>query len=269
MGAGGMTSFGHAAYFGLGAYGAALLFAHAGIGMWGGLIAAPVMAGLGALLFGWLCVRLSGVYLAMLSLAAAQIVWSVAFQWISVTGGDNGILGVWPHAWVRSAWAYYILVLAIARSGLCLIRVIITAPFGYALRASRDNAVRSRAIGIDVMRIQWLAFALAGAFAGLAGGLWAHLRGSVFPTVLAVPQSVDALVMVMLGGLAVLEGPLAGAGLFHLLKTELLRHTEVWRLVLGLMIVVLVMAFPQGVMGGVVKALRRREHSPRPAEIRP
>ena len=118
MGAGGMTSFGHAAYFGLGAYGAALLVKHAGIGMWGGLVAAPMLAGLGALAFGWFCVRLSGVYLAMLSLAAAQIVWSIAFQWVSVTGGDNGILNVWPAALVRPAWAYYLLTLAVAGAGL-------------------------------------------------------------------------------------------------------------------------------------------------------
>ena len=269
MGAGGMTSFGHAAYFGLGAYGAALLVAHAGIGMWGGLIAGPVTAGLGALLFGWLCVRLSGVYLAMLSLAVAQIVWSVAFQWVAVTGGDNGILNVWPHPWVRSAWAYYLLVLVIAGGGLYFVRSIINAPFGYALRASRDHAVRARAIGIDVTRIQWLTFALSGALAGLAGGLWAHLRGSVFPTVLAVPQSVDALIMVMLGGLAVLEGPLVGAGLFHLLKTELLRHTEIWRLVLGCIIVGLVVVFPQGVMGGVLVLLRRRRPALASTEVRP
>ena len=133
----------------------------------------------------------------------------------------------------------------------------------------KGHAVRARAIGIDVTRIQWLTFALSGALAGLAGGLWAHLRGSVFPTVLAVPQSVDALIMVMLGGLAVLEGPLVGAGLFHLLKTELLRHTEIWRLVLGCIIVGLVVVFPQGVMGGVLVLLRRRRPALASTEVRP
>ena len=131
-------------------------------------------------------------------------------------------------------------------------------PFGYAVRAARDSPIRARAIGIDVRRTQWLAFALAGTFAGLAGGLWAHLRGSVFPSVLGVAQSVDGLVMVMLGGLSVLEGPVVGAGMFHLLKTELLRHTEVWRLLLGLIIVGLVVVFPQGVLGTIGLWLHRR-----------
>ncbi len=269
MGAGGMTSFGHAAYFGLGAYGAALLVKHAGIGMWGGLVVAPVLAGFGGLVFGWFCVRLSGVYLAMLSLAAAQIVWSIAFQWVSVTGGDNGILNVWPAVLMRPAWAYYLLTLTLVGFGLAAVQRIVGAPFGYALRAARDSAVRARAIGIDVARVQWLGFALSGAFAGLAGGLWAHLRGSVFPSVLAVPQSVDGLVMVMLGGLAVLEGPLFGAGLFHLLKTELLRHTELWRGILGLLIVTLVIVFPQGVLGGLLGLWRRRREQHAEGEARP
>ena len=251
-----MTSFGHAAYFGLGAYGAALTTTQTPAGMWGGIVVAPVAAGIGALLFGWLCVRLSGVYLAMLSLAAAQIVWSIAFQWVAVTGGDNGILNVWPHVLVRPAWAYYLLVLLVVTGAMLAIRRMVRAPFGYAIRAVRDNAVRARAIGIGVHESQWMAFALAGTFAGLAGGLWAHLRGSVFPTALAVPQSVDGLVMVMLGGLSVLEGPLVGAGMFHLAKTELVRHTELWRLVLGLLIVGLVVAFPQGVLGGVMGLIR-------------
>ena len=126
------------------------------------------------------------------------------------------------------------------------------------MRAVRDSGIRARAIGIGVRAVQWQAFALSGAFAGLAGGLWAHLRGSVFPSVLSVPQSVDALVMVMLGGIAVLEGPLLGAGVFHLLKTELLRQTELWRGILGLLIVTLVLVFPQGILGGLMGYWRRR-----------
>jgi branched-chain amino acid transport system permease protein len=249
MGPGGLVSFGHAAYFGLGAYAAALLSRHFGTGMELGLVAAPIAAGLGALLFGWFCVRLSGVYLAMLSLAAAQIVWSVAFQWVGVTGGDNGILNVWPSAWARPRAVYYVLSLLIAGAAILMLRRVVYSPFGMALRAGRDAALRAEAVGIDVRRIQWLAFALAGAFAGLAGGLAAYLRGSVFPTILAIPQSVDGLVMVLLGGIASLEGPLVGAALFHLLRTQLLSHTDLWRLVLGLAIIGLVVLFPHGVMG--------------------
>ena len=253
MGPGGLVSFGHAAYFGLGAYGSAMLARHTGLGMEAGLIAAPIVAGLGAALFGWFCVRLSGVYLAMLSLAASQIVWSVAFQWVSVTGGDNGILEVRPSAWAQPRTAYYLLALLLAGAAILALRRIAFSPFGYALRAARDAPLRAEAVGIDVRRAQWLAFTLSGVFAGLAGGLAAYLRGSVFPTILAIPQSVDGLVMVLLGGLGALEGPLIGAGLFHLLKTELLRHTDTWRLVLGLAIIAIVLVFPQGIMGSIAR----------------
>jgi branched-chain amino acid transport system permease protein len=122
LGPGGMVSFGHAAYFGLGAYGAALAVKYGGGDMILGLGAAPLAAGLGALLFGWFCVRLSGVYLAMLTLAAAQIVWSVAFQWRDVTGGDDGMLGIWPASWASDGAAFYYLTLVLSVGGVYLLR---------------------------------------------------------------------------------------------------------------------------------------------------
>ncbi|WP_119460006.1 ABC transporter permease [Rhodospirillaceae bacterium SYSU D60014] len=262
MGPGGMISFGHAAYFGLGAYGAALLVEHFDAGMVTGLVVAPLAAGVGALLFGWFCVRLSGVYLAMLTLAFAQIVWSVAFQWYSVTGGDNGILGVWPAAWASPKWVFYYLTLVLCTGGVLLLRRIIFAPFGYALRAGRDSPLRSDAIGLDVTRYQWLAFTLAGTFAGLAGGLYAYAKGSVFPTLLDIPISVDGLVMVLLGGVQTLSGPIVGAAVFHGLETEMVRYTDYWRLLLGLTIILLVLVFPQGIVGALQSRLGAR-FSPR------
>ena len=257
MGPGGMVSFGHAAYFGLGAYGAGLLVKHFAAGMLPGLAAAPLLAGAGALLFGWFCVRLSGVYLAMLTLAFAQITWSVAFQWQAVTGGDNGILGVWPDGWASPRWVFYYLSLAGCAGGILMLRRIIFSPFGFALRAGRDSPLRADAVGIDVRRIQWLAFTLAGTFAGLAGGLYAYAKGSVFPNLMAIPRSVDALVMVLLGGVQTLSGPVVGAAVFHTLNTEMVRHTEYWRLLLGVSIILLVLIFPMGIAG----AFRRRERA--------
>jgi branched-chain amino acid transport system permease protein len=245
---GGLISFGHAAYFGLGAYAAALLTTRFGAAMEFGLVFAVLAGMLGALVFGWFCVRLSGVYLAMLTLAFAQIVWSVAFQ-SSFSGGDNGILGVWPAAWLATKTAYYYAVLILIVASLLLLRRIVFSPFGYALRAGRDCALRAESIGINVGKQQWLAFTLAGGFAGLAGGLYAFHNGSVFPNVASIAQSVDGLLMVLLGGLQTLSGPIVGAAVFHLLKTELTRATEYWRLVLGLAIVMLVIVFPQGIAG--------------------
>jgi branched-chain amino acid transport system permease protein len=258
MGPGGMASFGHAAYFGLGAYGAALALKLLAAPMELSLLLAPLAAGLAGIVFGWFVVRLSGVYLAMLTLAFAQIVWSVAFQWVEFTGGDNGILGVWPAPWAAGKIAYYYLALALCVAGALALRRIIYAPFGYALRAGRDSALRAEAIGIDVMAVQWVAFVIAAVFAGIAGGLFAFSKGSVFPTYISIPRSVDALMMVLLGGVETVSGPIVGAVVYGALHEQLTRVTEYWRLVLGLAIILLVLAFPQGIAGFVQQVWRSR-----------
>jgi branched-chain amino acid transport system permease protein len=215
--------------------------------------------------FGAFCIRLSGVYLAMLTLAFAQILWSIAFQsrW---TGGDNGLLGVWPSAWASSKVVYYYVVLVLVVLSLIALARALFAPFGYALRATRDSPLRAEAIGIDVRRQQWLAFAIAGAFAGLAGVLHAYHKGSVFPTVLSIPQSIDALVMVLLGGIQTLSGPVVGAAVYHFLQTEIMRATDYWRAVLGAVILLLVIAFPQGIVGFMRQLADRIDsHEPRVA----
>jgi branched-chain amino acid transport system permease protein len=257
MGTGGMASFGHAAYFGLGAYAAALAVRH-GWPMEAALGMAPLAALTGALVFGWFCVRLSGVYLAMLTLAFAQIVWSIAFQWDTVTGGSNGVVGVWPATWLASKRAYFWFVLAFSGGALAAIAWIAHAPFGYALRAGRDSMLRAEAIGIDVRRTQWAAFAIAGTFAGFAGGLYAFSKGSISPETLAIPRSVDALVMVLVGGLNALAGPLIGAAAFTWMSDTLARATDYWRAVLGLAILVIVLAFPMGIGGAFQRLLAWR-----------
>jgi len=256
LGAGGLASFGHAAYFGLGAYAAALATRHgAPIGF--AIVLAPAAAALGAFLFGWFCVRLSGIYLAMLTLAFAQIVWSIVFQWDSVTGGSNGIVGVWPPDWLAGREAYFYFTLVLASIALVLIAWLAQTPFGYALRAGRDSRLRADASGIDVRSAQWRAFAFAGGFAGLAGGLYAFSKGSISPETLAIPRSVDALVMVLLGGLNALPGPLLGAAAFIGLSDTLARMTEYWRTGLGAAILLLVLVFPMGIGGGVQRLAAR------------
>ncbi|MFO1414364.1 MAG: ABC transporter permease [Burkholderiales bacterium] len=257
LGTGGMTSFGHAAYFGVGAYAAALA-TKAGWPMLAALALAPVGALVAALVFGWFCVRLSGVYLAMLTLAFAQITWSVAWQWDSVTGGSNGLIGVWPAPWVADRTAFYFLVLAIVGLALLALVRVGRAPFGFALRAVRDSPLRAAALGIDVRRMQWRGFALAGTFAGLAGGLFAFSKGSISPETLAIPRSVDALVMVLLGGLNALFGPLLGAAAFTWLSDTLARFTDYWRAGLGVLILALVLLFPMGIGGALARLLRRQ-----------
>jgi branched-chain amino acid transport system permease protein len=258
MSHGGITSFGHAAFFGLGAYGAALAVKYAALPFAASLLLGPLVAGVAALAAGWFVLRAQGVYAAMLTLAFAQILWSVATQWVEVTGGDNGILGVWPPAPISGKAAYYGLTLLLALASLWLARRAAMAPFGFSLRAVRDAPARAAASGIDSGRVLWAAFAAGGVFAGLAGVLNAYQKGSVFPNALAIAQSLDALVMVLAGGLQTLSGPIVGSVVYHGLVVELTRGTEHWRLLLGGAIVVLAIAFPQGIAGFL-----RRHFEPR------
>ena len=256
MGLGGIISFGHAAFFGLGAYSVALAVQHTDAPFAAALLLAPIAAGLVGLLVGRVVLRSHGVYAAMLTLAFAQILWSTAVQWVDVTGGDNGLLGLWsvlPRA-LASPTVYYALTLAIVVASLVVLRRAALAPFGFALRATRDSELRAEAIGIDAQRTRWLAFSAGGFFAGLAGALHAFHKGSVFPTTLSIPVSVDALVMVLLGGVQTLSGPIVGALAYHGLATELTRVTDHWRLILGVAIVMLAALFPEGIVG----FLRRR-----------
>ncbi|WP_304351985.1 ABC transporter permease [Comamonas testosteroni] len=249
LGPGGMHSFGHAAYFGLGAYGAALLVRTLDLPMEAALLLGPLAAAAGALLYGWFCVRLSGVYLTMLTLAFAQISWAIVFQWDDFTGGSNGLTGVWPPEWASQGPAFYWLALGLCALGIYLLRRLLFSPLGYALRASRDSALRADAIGIDVRRVQWTAFVIAGLFAGLAGALFAFSKGGVAPDAMSVTQSVDALVMVLLGGVQTLAGPLVGAAAFTWLHDTVARNTEYWRALMGATMLILVLLAPQGIAG--------------------
>ncbi len=251
MGPAGMHSFGHAAYFGLGAYGAALLIRSLPLPMEAALLLAPLVAAVGALIVGWFSVRLSGVYLAMLTLAFAQIAWAIVYQWDSFTGGSNGLIGVWPSQWLSDKVNYYYLTLALVVGAMLLLRRALFSPFGYAMRAGRDSPLRADAIGIDVKRNQWVAFVIAGAFAGLAGALFAFSKGSISPESLHVAKSIDGLVMVLLGGLQTLVGSAVGAVTFTWLHDTVARNTEYWRAMLGAIILILVLLFPQGIAGFV------------------
>lgn len=268
LGPGGMHSFGHAAYFGLGAYGAALLVRLADLPMEAALLLGPLLAVAGALLYGWFCVRLSGVYLTMLTLAFAQISWAIVFQWDSLTGGSNGLTGVWPPEWASNGAAFYWLALALCAAGIYLLRRLLFSPLGYALRASRDSALRADAIGIDVRRVQWTALVIAALFAGLAGALFAFSKGGVAPDAMAVTKSVDGLVMVLLGGVQTLAGPVVGAAAFTWLHDTVARNTEYWRALLGATMLLLVLLFPQGI-AGFAQQLRARIAPKKRAEGRP
>jgi branched-chain amino acid transport system permease protein len=221
------------------------------------LLVAPLLAAAGAALFGAFAVRLSGVYFAMLTLAFAQIVWALVFQWDELTGGSNGLVGIWPAEWLASRGAYYLVTLALVVAGIVTLRRMLFAPFGYALRAGRDSPLRAEAIGIDVAAVQWKAFVVAGFFGGAAGALYAFAKGTISPEALGVGRSIDGLVMVLLGGLHALAGPWVGAALYTWLQDTVIRSTEYWRATLGVLMLVLVLAFPLGVAGSLEPLLGR------------
>ncbi|HWE79192.1 MAG TPA: branched-chain amino acid ABC transporter permease, partial [Pseudolabrys sp.] len=203
----------------------------------------------------------SGVYLAMLTLAFAQIVWATVFQWQELTGGSNGVIGIWPPPPFDTTGAYFLLTLALAVLTVLVLRRLLFAPFGYAMRAGRDNPLRAEAIGIDVKRVHWLAFAVAGAVCGIGGGLFAFAKGSISPETISVGRSIDGLVMVLLGGIQTLTGPIVGASFFAVLQDMVMRDSEYWRAMLGGIILVLVLAFPQGIVGAVVALFGKRPAS--------
>jgi branched-chain amino acid transport system permease protein len=248
MGVGGMVSFGHAAYFGLGAYGAAVAVKMLGLGMLPAMIVGPLAGAAGALIFGWFCVRLSGVYLAMLTLAAAQILWGITYQWQDVTGGDDGILGIWPDEWANSRVVFYYLTFVLCVGGVWLLRRIAYSPFGYVLRGGRDSDIRVESIGLDLKLHQWVGFTLAGGLAGLAGVVFAFSKGSVFPDALGIAHSIDGLIMVLLGGIQALFGPVLGAVSFVLIEDWVTR-LDFWRFIFGSVILVIVLLAPNGLAG--------------------
>jgi branched-chain amino acid transport system permease protein len=249
MGAGGMVSFGHAAYFGMGAYGAALVMTLLGWPMPIAFVAAPLLAAAAALVFGYFCVRLTSIYFAMLTLAFAQIVYAIVHQWYEVTGGDNGLLGVWPPPWLATPARYYYWALAASALGIAALWLVEQSPFGLVLRAARDHPRRAEASGVDLRAHQLVAFVVAGAFAGLAGAVFVFLKGSVFPVYVDAPMSVQPLVMVLLGGVGSFGGPAVGAVVYKLLDTIITRYTQYWQAVLGGILILLVTLFPRGLVG--------------------
>lgn len=244
----GMHTFGHAMYFGVGAYVAAIANLQFGLPMEFSLVFAPIMAALVAIVAGWFCIRLSGIYLAMLTLALAQLVWSIVYQWDGFTGGSNGLVGIWPSEWLSQGNRFYYFTLVIMLLSVWIIRRLAFSSLGYAMRASRDSALRAQAIGISIRWVQWQTFMISGFFAGLAGALYVFSKGSLSPEELSVTRSVDGLVMVLLGGIQSLMGPVVGAVSYTFLHDYVMNLTEYWKALLGFIIIGLVLIFPMGMV---------------------
>ena len=268
----GLVSFGHAAYFGIGAYTTGILMKKAGVSFLLAFPAAGLVAALFALGFGFFCVRLTRIYFAMLTLAFAQIVWAICFKWNEVTGGEQGMPEIpYPDfAWVDRAAAllpflgsyrtsehFYFVTLLLVAVCFVLLRRIVGSPFGRMLATIRENPERAEFIGVNVRRYELAAFVLAGGFAGLAGGLFGIFNRGVFPDFAYWTKSSEVLIMTLLGGMGAFFGPALGAAVLIWLNQQIVSYTEYWPLVLGTILVVLLFVFPGGIAGAAI-ALRHR-----------
>lgn len=248
----GMVSFGHAAFFGLGAYAMALLTKNYGSPMLGGLLAAPVVAAAFAFVIGWFCMRTIRLYFSLLTLAFAQLLWVIVFQWYRFTGGSDGIQGVPRPEVLASHASYYYFALVATILCLLLMWVMVNSPFGWSLRAIRENTQRSQFLGINDRFYKLLAFTMAGAFGGVAGGLYAQFQKWADPELLFWTTSANPVLMSILGGMFNFVGPSIGAVVFVALREIIKVRTDYWPLVLGLVLLTLVLTLPGGIVGFLV-----------------
>jgi branched-chain amino acid transport system permease protein len=257
----GLLSFGHSAYFGVGAYVVALMVKYLKVGsmelhLLGAIVGSVVVTAV----FGVVCVRYTRIFFGILTLALSQVLWSLAFKFFWVTGGTDGLRVPTPSLLAGlvtgkgdktdfMSHAYYYYVLAIFFACVVLMWVIVNSPFGKALQAIRDNETRAEFVGIQIWRYRWIAFLVSGVFTGLAGALWVPLNGLTTPDIMHWTFSGEIVFMTVLGGFRSFAGPIIGAVVFNYLKTYAVGYTVYWQLLLGAVLVALVLSLPTGIVG--------------------
>jgi len=257
----GLLSFGHSAYFGMGAYAVAFAVKYLKaesmeVFLLGGIVASGAVAAL----FGLLCVRYTKIFFGILTMALSQVLWSLAFKFFWVTGGSDGLRVPTPTLLGGSVRAggdkfdflshrYYFYVLAVFVVGAAVMWVIVHSPFGKALQAIRDNETRAEFVGVQVWHYRWVAFLISGVFTGVAGALWVPLNGLTTPDILHWTFSGKMVFFTVLGGFQTFFGPVIGAIIYNYLETYAVGHTVYWQMVLGIVLVVMVLALPAGIVG--------------------
>ncbi len=250
LGYGGLPSFGHGAFFGVGAYGFGLAQIHLSPNLWLCLAAAVLAGGLaGALVAAFISHR-RGIYYALLTIAFGQIFWFVAIKWHSVTRGEDGLLNIKRPAFLDDLNSLYWFCFAVFVLVVVLLWRLVNAPFGRVLSAIRQNETRARFVGYHVWLYKWLAFVLSALIAGLAGGLFALAQQSAYPNVMSLHQSGFVVMMALVGGgLVSFWGPVIGAVLFFIARDLLGAYTEAWLLWYGLLFMAIVLFRPEGLAG--------------------
>lgn len=255
MGYGRMISFGHAAYYAIGAYGVALMVTNLHWPTLLVLILAPIGAAAGAAIIGFFCVRSSGAYFIMLTLAFAQLLYTIIYQWYSLTHGDDGLSGIYLKGWLGSPSGIYQFSVLLVAAGLVVLWLLIRSPFGYAVRATGINARRAEFLGISERRLRYFAFVIAGFFAGMAGMLFALFNGSVAPSIAYWTESAQPFMAVIIGGMSSFFGPLIGSVLLSLVSNEVAIYTKYSDFWVG----ILALAVGLFLRGGLAGIKRRRE----------
>jgi branched-chain amino acid transport system permease protein len=260
LGYGGMVSFGHAAFFGTGAYTVALLIKKAGCPFFLALGAAPLVAAVVAGIIGWFCVRRIGLYFSILTLAFGQLLYMITLQWYTFTGGDDGIHGIPRPEWLTPTY-YYLLCLFIFILSYLLMRMLVNSSFGLTIRTIRENMERATFIGINVKRLQWFNFVIAGAFAGLAGGLLTELNRFSQTEFLHWSKSAEPILASLVGGMYSLVGPAIGSSFLIFLKIVLQQlhrsMVELWAIILGGILLIMVLFVPEGIVGMYQRIFRK------------
>jgi branched-chain amino acid transport system permease protein len=248
----GLPSMGHAAYYGVAAYATGFLCLAGVKNFWFVIVFGMVLGGLTAAFFGLLAIRARGPYFMLITLALSQVLWGIAFKWRSITRGDDGIPGIGRPGIgmgidLKPDFYFYYFTFAIFLIVLVVLFILFNSPFGHTLRGIRESESRMKALGYNVWLYKYLGFIFAGVFAGISGVLWVYYSGFVNPSYFGVDLSVKALLMLILGGSGSLFGPSIGAGIIVLLENLVSGFTERWSLVLGIVYVVVIMLFSEGI----------------------
>jgi branched-chain amino acid transport system permease protein len=263
LGYGGLYQFHHAVFYGVGAYGAALMMMKTGLSPWLGFIVGPLIAAVLGLVMGLICIRLSKLYFGMLQISLGSLVWAIVYRWYSFTGGDDGLHGIPVPDLISSGSAAYYFTLIVTLICTYMTYRILKAPFGSVLQAIRDNTVRSEMIGVNVRRHQLMALVIAAFFAGVAGSLFVAVDTTAFPDMLFWTLSMEMVIMCLLGGWLTFMGPMLGAAVIVALRTLVSTYTVYWALVLGIIMMLVIFFLPEGVLGWLMQLSgKRRETGP-------
>jgi branched-chain amino acid transport system permease protein len=255
LGYGGMISFGHSGFYGAGAYVTAILLSKTTISLPVALLLAVLFSSFIGLVIGFFSVRLRAFYMAILTLAFGQLVWAVIFKWYTLTGGENGIIGVSLPSIISTPNSLYLFILCVTLAAVYLLHRITDSPFGRILLAMRDDTLRTEFIGINVQKYRLITFVISTFFAGLSGGFFALISGGAFPDLAYWGKSGEVLLSCVLGGMNVFLGPAVGSALIILLDQLVTGFTDRWPMVMGVVFIFVVLFMPQGVTGYIREIL--------------